>query len=141
MTTSPMTRLRGSVLLACATVVVLAVSACGGSSKPGYCSDRSNLEQAIKDVGNVKVAQSGGLSQLKSQLQKVETSANTLVSSAKSDFPTETGALSSSVSKLKSDVQGLPSSPSPQQLAATAADAKSVVTSFQNLKKATDSKC
>jgi hypothetical protein len=35
----------------------------------------------------------------------------------------------------------LPSSPSPQQLAATAADAKSVVTSFQNLKKATDSKC
>jgi hypothetical protein len=117
------------------------VSACGGSSKPGYCSDRSNLEQAIKDVGNVKVAQSGGLSQLKSQLQKVETSANTLVSSAKSDFPTETGALSSSVSKLKSDVQGLPSSPSPQQLAATAADAKSVVTSFQNLKKATDSKC
>jgi hypothetical protein len=130
----------GSALLA-GVAVAVALSACGGSSKPAYCSDRSNFEQAIKDTGNVNVAKSGGLSALKSQLQKVETSANTLVASAKSDFPTETGALSSSVSKLKSDVQALPSSPSPQQLTATALDAKSVVTSFQSLKKATDSKC
>lgn len=136
------TRKRRTAVLAVAPLAIaLALGGCGGSSKPGYCSDRSTLEQSVKDVGNVNVLQSGGIKQLQSQLQKVETDARTLVSSAKGDFPSETSAIDSSVSALKTAIQGLPSSPSPSQLATVATDAKAVVTSFQNFKKASDSKC
>jgi hypothetical protein len=119
----------------------LAITGCGGSSKPSYCSDRSDLQSSVKGLGDVKVTQSGGLDQLKSQLQQVESNANKVVSSAKGDFPSETSAISSSVSSLKSAVQGLPSSPSAQQLAQVAGDTKAVVTSVDGFTKATDSKC
>ena len=132
---------RTAVLAVAPLAIALALGGCGGSSKPGYCSDRSTLEQSVKDVGNVNVLQSGGVKQLQTQLQKVETDASTLVSSAKSDFPSETSAIDSSVSSLKTAIEGLPSSPSPSQLATVATDAKAVVTSFQNFKKASDSKC
>lgn len=121
--------------------VALALAGCGGSSKPGYCSDRTNLEQSVKGVGDVNVLQSGGIKQLQSQLQKVETDASTLVKSAKSDFPSETSAIDSSVAALKKAAQALPSSPTPTEVATLAGDAKSVVTAFQNFKKASDSKC
>ena len=119
----------------------VALSGCGGSSKPGYCSDRDKLEQSVKDLGNVKVLESGGAQKLKTQLQTVATNAQTLVGSAKGDFPSETGAISSSVSRLKADVQQLPSSPSAKQVAAIAGEAKAVVSAVKNFKKATDSKC
>src|SRR3954447_14192516 len=101
----------------------IALTSCGGSSKPGYCSDRSNLEESIKGIGNVNVVQSGGLKQLQSQLQKVQSSANALVSSAKKDFPSETSQISTSISSLQTTIKALPSSPTPQQIAAVAANA------------------
>ena len=114
---------------------------CGGSDKPKYCSDRSSLEQSVKDLGNVNVLQSGGVNQLKSQLGKVESDANAVVSSAKGDFPSETSAIQSSVSSLKSSLAGLPSSPSAQQVVAVGVGAKSVVTSTQTFVDASKSKC
>jgi hypothetical protein len=65
--------------------VALALAA-WGSSEPSYCSNVSDLESSGKDLGNVNVS-SGGVSALESQLKKVGSSANDLVSSAKSDFP------------------------------------------------------
>ena len=122
--------------------VVVALTACGGgSSKPGYCSDRGKLEQSVKDLGNAKVLEKGGVQKLRAQLQTIETNANTLVSSAKKDFPSETSAIQSSVSSLKTQAQKLPSSATPQQIAAVAGSAKAVATSVQDFKKATDSKC
>lgn len=112
-----------------------------GSDKPKYCSDRSNLEQSVKDLGNVQVAQSGGVQQLKTQLQKVETDATALASSAKSDFPSQSSAVQSSVSALKTAVAGLPASPTAQQLAPVALDVKNVVTATQGFTSATSSKC
>lgn len=120
---------------------VVALAGCGGSDKPGYCADRSNLEQSIKDIGNVNVVQSGGLQNLKSQLQKVESSANAVVKSAKEDFSAETSQISSSISSLKTTIQALPSSPTPQQVAAIAANTKAVVTAVQGFTKASASKC
>jgi hypothetical protein len=124
--------------LAAATAIALA--GCGGSSKPGYCSDRTDLENSIKAVGDIK-AGSGAVEQLKSKLQAVETNTKQLVSSAKSDFPSETSALDTSVSKLNADVQQLPSSPSAKQVALVGTDAKAVVTAAQSFKSASDSKC
>jgi hypothetical protein len=77
----------------------------------------------------------------RSQLQQVESNANKVVSSAKGDFPTETSAISSSVSNLKSAIGALPSSPSAQQVAQVAGDAKATVTAVNNFTTATNSKC
>ena len=141
--TTPRTPSRRVAPAAIALVAAAGIllTACGGSDKPGYCSDRSSLQQSVDDLRNVKVLESGGPTRLQSQLQKVETDAKGLASSAKSDFPSESDAIQSSVSALKSAVQGLPASPSPQQLATVAADVKGVATAFQGFKTATDSKC
>ncbi len=126
------------VVIVLAATSVVALPGCG---KPGYCSSRSDLEQSIKGVADVNVLQSGGLQQLRTQLQKVESDARKLVDSAKSDFPSQSQALQSSVSKLKSDLEALPSSPTPQQLAAVLPDGQALVKAFRDFKAATDSKC
>jgi hypothetical protein len=125
---------------AVAAAAAIALTACGGSSKPGYCSDRTDLENSIKAIGDVKPG-SGAVDQLKSKLQTVESNAQQLVSSAKSDFPSETSAISTSVNKLKADVQKLSSSPNPKQVALLGADAKAVVTAAQDFHSASQSKC
>jgi hypothetical protein len=125
---------------AIAIAALFAAAGCGGSSKPGYCSDKSNLEQSVKDLGNVDL-KSGGTSALEAQLKKVESNANALVSSAKSDFPTETAALESSVSALGTAIKALPSSPSVQQLAPIAVDIKNVANAVTSFADATKSKC
>ena len=49
-------RLRVSVVMFVA-VALVAITGCGGSSKPAYCSDRSNLENSVK--GLTSAASSG----------------------------------------------------------------------------------
>lgn len=122
-----------------AAVAVLVLSGCGSSSKPAYCSSRTNLENSVKGLSNLNP--SSGLSGLKSQLQKIQSAATALVSSAKSSFPSETSAIKSSATTLESAVKGLPSSPSTSQIAAVASDAQALVTSVTNFYNATKSKC
>ena len=120
--------------------VTVAIAGCG-SDKPGYCSDRSELESSVRALDDGEVLRQGGVQDLRTKLQAVEADARALVSSAKGDFPSETSALETSVDGLKTAVQQLPSSPSPQEVALVAADAKAVVTSFQDFKGASNSKC
>jgi len=120
------------VLAAAATAVTLA--GCG-SSKPAYCTDRTNLENSVKGLT------SNGVSGLKSQLKQIQSDATTLVNSAKDDFPSETSAITSSVSTLKSSVAALPSSPSAAQIATVTKDAASVVSSVKSFTDASNSKC
>ena len=125
-------------LSAVAAIVVIALAGCG-SSKPGYCTDRTNLENSIKGLTSLNV--SSGVSSLEAQLKKIETDATTLVNSAKSDFPTETSTVKSSIDSLSSAVKGLTSSPSAAQIAAIAADAGNVVSSVKSFTDASSSKC
>jgi hypothetical protein len=120
------------VLAAAATAVTLA--GCG-SSKPAYCTDRTNLENSVKGLT------SSGVSGLKSQLKQIQSDATTLVNSAKGDFPSETSAITSSVSALKTSVTALPSSPSAAQIATATKDAASVVSSVKSFVDASNSKC
>jgi hypothetical protein len=120
------------VLAAAATAVALA--GCG-SSKPAYCTDRTNLENSVKGLT------SSGVSGLKSQLKQIQTDATTVVNSAKSDFPSETSAITSSVSALKNSVTALPSSPSAAQIATATRNAASVVSSVKSFVDASNSKC
>jgi hypothetical protein len=135
----PRARFRSLVAVPLAAAALAAAAAgCGGSDKPAYCSDRSKLESDIKALPN---AITGGVSGLKTQLQTIQSSANALASSAKSDFPSETSAISTSVDSLRSAVDTLPGSPSATQLATVAADATDVVASVKKFSDATSSKC
>ena len=128
---------RARVLLVCAAAITAgALAGCSSSpGKPAYCTDRTNLENSVKGLT------SASISTLKSQLSQIESDATALVNSAKSDFPNQTGAISSSVSALKTSVTALPSSPSAAQIATVAKDAASVVSSVKNFTDATSSQC
>ena len=117
---------------------VVAMTGCG-SSKPAYCTDRTNLENSIKGLSHPDL--SNGLSSLEAQVKKIESNATTLVNSAKSDFPTETSAITSSVDALKSAVTQLASDHSAANITAVTADAASVVKSVKSFTDATSSKC
>jgi hypothetical protein len=117
---------------------VVAMAGCG-SSKPAYCTDRTNLENSIKGLSRPDL--SSGLSSLEAQLKKIESSATTLVNSAKSDFPSETSAITSSVDSLESAVTQLASDRSAANIAAVTADAASVAKSVKSFTDATNSKC
>ena len=130
---------RWSVRVVCiAVVALLAIAGCG-SSKPAYCSARTNLENSIKGLTDLNA--SSGISGLQSQLNKIQSDANTLVNSAKSDFPSQTSAVKSSVDALTSAVKSGSPSPSAGQVATIASAASSVVTSVKSLVDATSSKC
>jgi hypothetical protein len=127
-----------AMLAAVALVALVALAGCG-SSKPAYCSDRTNLENSVKNLPSS--VSSSGISGLTSQLTTIKSDATTLVSAAKSDFPTQTSAVKSSVDTLVSAVKALPSSPSATQIATIAADASSVVNSVHSFTDASKSKC
>ena len=131
----PVKRIAGAIV---ACVALIALGGCG-SSKPGYCSDRTSLENSIKGLTSLNV--SSGVSGLQSQLKTIQSDANAVVSSAKSDFPSQTSAVKSSVDALSSAVKALPSSPSAGQIATIASDAASVVNSVKSFTDATSSKC
>jgi hypothetical protein len=118
-------------------VVGLAALIAGcGSSKPAYCKDRSALQKSVSSL-----SVSGGVSGLKSQVQTIEGQVNSLGSSAKSDFPTETTAVTSALSTLETQVKALPSSASAGQLASVAVAVKNTVSSVSAFVSATKSKC
>jgi hypothetical protein len=120
------------VVATAATVVGLV--GCG-SGKPAYCTDRTNLQNSVKGLT------SSGISGLKSQITQIQSDATTLVNSAKSDFPDQTGAITSSVSTLKNSLSALPSSPSAAQIATVTKNAASVVSSVKSFTDASNSKC
>jgi hypothetical protein len=121
-----------------AAVGLLALAGCG-SSKPAYCTDRTNLENSIK--GLTSLSPSNGLSGLQSQLKKIQTNATALANSAKGDFPNESSAVESSVNTLASTVKSLSGTPSGSQIAKVATDASSVVSAVKSFTSATASKC
>jgi hypothetical protein len=132
-----LTRSRTALALVALTGVV-AMAGCS-SSQPAYCTDRTNLENSIKGLSHLDL--SNGLSSLEAQLKNIESNATTLVNSAKSDFPSETSAITSSVDSLKSAVTQLGSDHSAANVVAVTADAANVVKSVKSFADATNSKC
>jgi len=118
--------------------VLIALAGCG-SSKPAYCSDRTNLQNSVKNLPSS--VSSSGISGLTSQLTTIKSDATKLVNSAKSDFPTQTSAVKSSVDTLQAAVKALPSSPSTAQIAALIPDAANVVSSVTSFTDNSKSKC
>ena len=122
-----------------AAFTLVAASGCGGSSKPAYCSDVSNLQDSVNGLQGA--VSSGGVSGLQSQLKTVQSDTKSVVNSAKSDFPSQTSAIKSSVDTLSSDVNTLPANPTPSQIATVAADTTTLANSVKSFSDATNSKC
>ena len=121
--------------------VVVALSGCGGSSKPSYCSKTADLKKSVQDLGSVNVV-TGGTNALTSALKDVESNAEAVVNSAKGDFPNETSAISSSLNTLKNSAQSLASSPAqPGLIAQIPGQVTAVVNSITSFSDATKSKC
>jgi len=119
----------------------LFLMACGdGDSEPAYCSNVSELEESVGEVGDVKL-EAGAVATLQSDLKAVQSNANEVVSSAKEDFPDETNAVESAVSKLSTTIEQLPPSPTAQQLLPLASEVSAVVTTSKDLVSATQSAC
>ena len=126
------------VPLACAAAVAVVTLGGCSSSKPAYCTDRTNLQNSIKGLSNLSAS---GVSGLKTQVNQIQTDATAVVNSAKSDFPTETSAITSSVSALKTSVAALSATPTAAQIATVTRDAASVVSSVKSFTDASNSKC
>lgn len=127
------------VVLLAGLAVALGVAGCGGDSKPAYCADRAKLDSSVKDLPNA--LKTGGTGGLQAQLKTIQTDATAAISSAESDFPTETSAVKTNVEQLKTAVAGLPSSPSAAQVAAVAVNASAVVNAVKAYTNATKSTC
>jgi len=126
---------RLSSLLAPVAVAAVLLAGCG-SSKPSYCSKVSDLKKSVEGLTSVT-----SVSALTSQLSTIESDAKDVVASAKSDFPSETTAVRSSLDALQTTVKQLPSSPSAAELATVASQAAASFTAVKNLASATSSKC
>lgn len=124
------------VLAAAALVAV----GCGSSSKPAYCSNVTDLQNSVNSLKSVQLG-SNTVSTLRTDLQKVQSNANAVVSSAKQDFPSQTSALESSVTSLSTSVKALPPAPTRQQLVPIKAEVASTVSAADSLKSATSSAC
>ena len=135
-----MSRLLWRTMFALAAATALMAAGCGGSSKPAYCSNVSDLEQSVDDLKGVTL-ESGALPTLQTDVKTVQSNADAVVSSAKQDFPSQTSALKSSVSSLSTAVTQLPASPTAAQLAQLAPMVSSVVTAAKDLESATSSAC
>lgn len=123
-----------------AVLGLVALAGCGGSSsKPAYCSARTNLQNAIQEI--TSLSPTSGISALQAAFTKVKAEANAAVSAAGSDFPTETNAIRSSMNALNSAVSALRANPSAGQIATVVGAAGNVVNSFKGFVNATASKC
>lgn len=132
---APVTR-RIAVGTVVASLILLAN--CGGS-KPAYCTDRTNLQNAIGGLTSLGVG--GSVGALRTQAEKVQSAATALVNSAKSDFPSETSSIKASIDKAAGAIRALPSNPSPAQIATIIPDAERVVSSVNSFMNASRSKC
>ena len=134
------TRLRMMLAIPVALAAMALLASGCGSSKPDYCSNVSDLEGSIAEIKGIEL-ESGAISTLQTDLEKVKTNADAVVSSAMQDFPSETSALRSSVSGLSATVNQLPSTPTPQQLLPLESGIASTVAAAQELSNATESAC
>ena len=128
------------IVPAALAAVVLVAAGCGSSSKPAYCSDVSNIATYVDNLKNVQL-QSGAVSTLKTDVQKVQSNANAVVGSAKQELPEpDQRAAVIRLEPLHLDPGAAPALTA-QQLVPIAAEVASTVSAADSLKSATSSAC
>jgi hypothetical protein len=131
------------LICALAAVAILAAAAAlagCGSSKPGYCSKLTTLQQSVKDLPSTNVVKNG-TNALKANVDKIVNNAHAVVDAAKSDFPNETKAITSAIDSLQSTVKQLETGASPTLVAQAAGNVAALTTSVKNFASSASSKC
>jgi hypothetical protein len=116
--------------------LALAVPACGGD--PDYCSDVSELEQSVRDLGDVDVV-AGGTNALRDALRGVEDQAEATIEAARDDFPEETRVMRDSLDSVRQSAGEL--SPTAEDIAPVATDVAAMVTAVEEFAGAAESEC
>jgi hypothetical protein len=127
----------GALVVAAALAVA---PGCGGDDAPGYCSELTELEQSVRDLGDVDVV-NGGLDAVREALDRVDENARSVVDSAKDDFPEETDAISQATADLETTAGELTESPTAQEGARLVGDVEEVVSSVDAFVDAAGSEC
>ncbi len=133
-------RMRSGGLAAMMTAAAIAIAACGGSSKPSFCSSLTTLKTSVQALPTTNVIKNG-TNALKSAADTVVKNAHQVVDSAKSDFPDETAAITSSVDALQTTVKDIQQGVTPALVAQAVANTASVSTAVKNFSSSASSKC
>jgi hypothetical protein len=120
--------------------ILLAVSACGDSSKPEVCSKRDDLQKAVDSLIEVNPV-SDGVSEVKVRLTAVQQATNDLAGAAGDEFDPQVKAMQQSTAKVVTDVKGLTGSDKAGALGALSTDLTALRTSFNALIDAVGSVC
>ena len=94
---------RVAALVAGLAVPALLVCSCG-SSKPTYCVKSEELKSSVSALTHLDLSKEG-VAGAEAALRKVQSSANALVDAAKSEFPKQTEAISTSAKELADSVK------------------------------------
>lgn len=129
------------LLLPAAIVILSGLMAAGcSSSKPAYCTDAANLKTSVQNLGNVDVAKNG-LSSLQTALSSVQTNAAAFATDAKSEYSSQTAALSASLSALQTAITSAKGQPPVTAAAAVVPSVTQVKNSASALQSAASGKC
>ena len=115
-------------------------SSSSSGSKPAYCTAAGQLKTSVHNLGNVSVSKNG-LGSLQTALGKVQTSASTFATDAKSAYPSQTAALKNSLSSLETAIKSAKGQPPLTAAAAVVPAVTQVKTSASNLQSAVKGKC
>jgi hypothetical protein len=121
-------------------VPALLVCACGGS-KPAFCQKSTELKSAVSSLTHINLAKEG-LSGAEAAVRRVQSSAKGLVEAAKSEFPKQTEAISSSADAFAESVKAA-SNPTTSSTAVAQIPGELVAlgTAVSDFASATESKC
>lgn len=86
-----------------AALPALLLCACG-SSKPAFCAKSDELKSSVSALTHLNLSKEG-LAGAEAALRKVQSSATGLVEAAKSEFPRQTEAISTSAKELADSVK------------------------------------
>ncbi len=131
---------RGWLLLPVAVLVVCGLGTGCSSSPPAYCTAASQLKTSVHNLGNVNVSKNG-LGSLQTALGKVQTSATTFASDAKSAYPSQTTALKNSLSSLETAIKSAKGQPALTAASAIVPAVTQVKNSASALQSAVSGKC
>ena len=113
---------------------------CGDDSKPEYCDRVDDLRSSVSALTDISI-NGDTINTVETNVETVQSDAEAVVDSARSDFPEETDALENAVSNTSDAVNELPASPSGTQIAALAVNVADVGKAASNLYDATSSAC
>jgi hypothetical protein len=128
------------LLLPAAVLVLSGLAAGCSSSKPAYCTAASDLKTSVQDLGNITI-NVHDLSSVNTAVSKVQADAKTFASEAKSAYPSQITALSTSLSGLQAAVTSAIGQPSLTTVAAVVSSITQVKTAAGNLQNAASGKC